>query len=74
VRWRRSAGTVAAWETDAPAAFLEVPTGPDCCMSPSNDGYPLIVPREGKRVRLLTRKRHDWTIIESALRLRERHS
>ena len=41
-----------------------------------HDGYRLIVQREGKRVRLLTRNGHDWSnryplIVEAALRNRQ---
>jgi hypothetical protein len=31
------------------------------CTKSSHDGYRLLVVRDGKRVRLLTRNGHDWT-------------
>ena len=54
-----------------PARGTEVPAGPDWFHEIKHDGYRLIVQREGKRVRLLTRNGHDWTdryplIIEPA--------
>jgi ATP-dependent DNA ligase len=54
----------------------KVPAGPDWLHEIKHDGYRLIVHREGKRVRLLTRRGYDWSgryplIIEAALRLRK---
>src|SRR5256714_10667177 len=54
-----------------PTRGTEVPSGPDWFHEIKHDGYRLIVQREGKRVRLLTRNGHDWTdryplIIEPA--------
>ena len=58
-----------------PTRGAEVPAGPDWLHEIKHDGYRLIVQREGKRVRLLTRNGHDWTdrysfIVEAALRNR----
>src|SRR5437868_10944910 len=59
-----------------PTRGTEVPAGPDWFHEIKHDGYRLIVQREGKRVRLLTRRGYDWSdryplIIEAALRLRK---
>src|SRR3954454_8757362 len=53
-------------------AGSEFPAGPDWFYEIKHDGYRLIVQREGKRVRMLTRNGHDWTnrFVESALRNR----
>src|SRR5215208_2153459 len=40
---------------------LAVPAGPDWLDEIKHDGYRLIVQREGKRVRLLTRRGYDWS-------------
>src|SRR5256714_3412944 len=58
------------------ARGIKVPSGPDWLHEIEQDGYRLIVQREGKRVRLLTRRGYDWSdryplIIEAALRLRK---
>src|SRR3954454_19257471 len=55
-----------------PTRGTEVPSGPDWLHEIKHDGYRLIVQREGKRVRMLTRNGHDWTnrFVESALRNR----
>jgi bifunctional non-homologous end joining protein LigD len=50
--------------------------GPDWLHEIKHDGYRLIVQREGKRLRLLTRRGYDWSdrcplIVQSALRLRK---
>src|SRR5712675_3645918 len=37
------------------------PSGPDWVHEIKHDGYRLIVRREGKAVRLFTRRGHDWT-------------
>src|SRR6478672_6551247 len=52
----------------------KVPAGPDWFHEIKHDGYRLIVQREGKRVRLLTRRGYDWSdryplIVQAALRL-----
>src|SRR5438874_963736 len=57
-------------------AGSEFPAGPDRFPEIKHDGYRLIVQREGKRVRLLTRRGYDWSdryplITEAALRLRK---
>src|SRR3954466_7409942 len=59
-----------------PTPRPEVPSGPDWIHEIKHDGYRLIVQREGKRVRLLTRRGYDWSdryplITEAALRLRK---
>jgi len=59
-----------------PTRRAEVPAGPDWFHEIKHDGYRLIVQREGKRVRLLTRRGYDWSdryplIVEAALRLRK---
>src|SRR5438309_379018 len=56
-----------------PTRGTEVPSGPDWLHEIKYDGYRLLVQREGKRVRLLTRSGYDWTdryplIGEAALR------
>jgi bifunctional non-homologous end joining protein LigD len=59
-----------------PTRGTEVPAGPDWLHEIKHDGYRLIVQREGKRVRLLTRRGYDWSdryplIVEAARRLRK---
>ena len=59
-----------------PTRGTEVPAGPDWFHEIKHDGYRLIVQREGKRVRLLTRRGYDWSdryplIVKAALRLRK---
>jgi bifunctional non-homologous end joining protein LigD len=59
-----------------PTRGTEVPSGPDWFHEIKHDGYRLIVQREGKRVRLLTRRGYDWSdryplIVQGALRLRK---
>jgi bifunctional non-homologous end joining protein LigD len=59
-----------------PTRGTEVPAGPDWFHEVKHDGYRLIVQREGKRVRLLTRRGYDWSdrypmIVEAARRLRK---
>src|SRR3954451_7543895 len=59
-----------------PTRGTKVPAGPDWIHEVKYDGYRLLVVRDGKRVRLLTRNGHDWTtryplIVESALRNRQ---
>jgi bifunctional non-homologous end joining protein LigD len=58
-----------------PTRGTEVPAGPDWFHEIKHDGYRLIVQREGKRVRLLSRRGYDWSdryplITQAALRLR----
>jgi ATP-dependent DNA ligase len=60
-----------------PTRGTKVPGGPDWFHEIKHDGYRLIVQREGRRVRLLTRHGYDWSdryplIVQSALRLRKR--
>jgi ATP-dependent DNA ligase len=59
-----------------PTRGTEVPSGADWFHEIKHDGYRLIVQREGKRVRLLTRRGYDWSdryplIVQAALRLRK---
>jgi ATP-dependent DNA ligase len=59
-----------------PTRGTKVPAGPDRFHEIKHDGYRLIVQREGKRVRLLTRRGYDWSdryplIVQAALRLRK---
>ena len=58
------------WRASTPSAFVEpclptpstrVPVGPDWVHEIKHDGYRLIVRRDGKRVRLFTRRGYDWT-------------
>jgi ATP-dependent DNA ligase len=65
------------FEPCIPGRALKVPVGADWIHEIKNDGYRLIVQREGKRVRLFTRGGHDWTkrfpwIAEVALRDRSK--
>jgi bifunctional non-homologous end joining protein LigD len=58
-----------------PTKSTSIPNGPDWIHEIKHDGYRLIVHREGKRVRLLTRGGYDWAhryplIVEAALRNR----
>jgi bifunctional non-homologous end joining protein LigD len=58
-----------------PTRGTKVPSRPDWLHEVKHDGYRLIVQRAGKRVRLFTRKGHDWSdryplIVEAALRIR----
>src|ERR1700710_2398101 len=67
--------TKPAFEPCLPTPAKQVPSGPDWLHEIKHDGYRLIVQRDGKRVRLYTRKGHDWTdryplIVEAALRNR----
>ena len=64
-----------AFEPCIPTRGTTVPTGPEWIHEIKHDGYRLIVQRDGKRVRLLTRNGHDWSdrfplITEAALRNR----
>jgi ATP-dependent DNA ligase len=59
-----------------PTRATEVPAGPDWFHEIKHDGYRLMVQREGKRVRLFTRRGYDWSdryplITQAALRLRK---
>jgi bifunctional non-homologous end joining protein LigD len=44
-----------------PTPAAKPPSGPDWVHEIKHDGYRLIVRREGKTVRLFTRRGHDWT-------------
>jgi len=62
-----------------PTRGTEVPSGPDWFHEIKHDGYRLIVQREGKRVRLLTRRGYDWSdrhplITQAALSSAKTHS
>jgi bifunctional non-homologous end joining protein LigD len=64
-----------AFEPCIPTRGTKVPAGSDWIHEIKHDGYRLIVVREGKRVRLLTRNGYDWSdryplIVEAALRNR----
>jgi bifunctional non-homologous end joining protein LigD len=57
-----------------PTRGTEVPSGLDWFHEIKHDGYRLIVQREGKRVRLFTRRGYDWSdryplITQAAVRL-----
>jgi ATP-dependent DNA ligase len=61
-----------------PTAGNAVPARPEWLHEIKYDGYRLIVVREDKRVRLITRNGHDWSgrfpwIVESALKNRQKH-
>jgi ATP-dependent DNA ligase len=61
-----------------PTAGKTVPGRPEWLHEVKYDGYRLIVVREDKRVRLITRNGHDWSgrypwIVESALKNRLKH-
>jgi len=64
-----------AFEPCIPTRGTKVPAGPDWYHEVKQDGYRLIVQRDGKRVRLFTRNGYDWSdryplITEAALRIR----
>src|SRR3954452_386260 len=59
-----------------PTRATKVPTGPDWFHEIKHDGFRLIVQREGKRVRLFTRRGYDWSdrypmIVNAALKIRK---
>jgi bifunctional non-homologous end joining protein LigD len=61
-----------------PTAGKTVPARPEWVHEVKYDGYRLIVVREDKRIRLITRNGHDWSsrypwIVESALKNRKKH-
>jgi bifunctional non-homologous end joining protein LigD len=58
-----------------PTRGTKVPSHPDWIHEVKQDGYRLIVSRDGDRVRLYTRNGYDWTsryplIVEAARRIR----
>jgi bifunctional non-homologous end joining protein LigD len=62
-----------AFEPCIPTRGTKVPAGTDWLHEIKQDGYRLIVQREGKRVRLFTRNGYDWAdrypwIVEAALK------
>jgi bifunctional non-homologous end joining protein LigD len=64
------------FEPCIPTRGVKVPAGPDWIHKVKCDGYRVIVQREDKRVRLLTRNGHDWNdryplIVEAALKNRQ---
>jgi bifunctional non-homologous end joining protein LigD len=64
-----------AFEPCLPSRGTKVPAGDEWLHEIKQDGYRLIVQREGKRVRLFTKNGHDWTtryprIVEAALKNR----
>ncbi|RZN12153.1 DNA ligase [Bradyrhizobium genosp. SA-3] len=59
-------------------AGKQVPSGPDWIHEVKHDGYRMLVIREDKRVRLLSRNGSDWTkrypwIADAALKNRQKH-
>src|SRR5918996_6509476 len=64
-----------AFEPCIPTRSPTVPTGSAWLHEIKHDGYRLIVRREGKRVRLFTRRGYDWShrfplIVDAALRIK----
>jgi hypothetical protein len=55
-----------------PTLAAKPPTGPDWVHEIKHDGYRLIVRRDGKAVRLFTRRGYDWTDRYPARRHRRR--
>jgi bifunctional non-homologous end joining protein LigD len=64
MRWRRSLSN------GFPAGFIEpclptngrtVPAGPEWCYEIKHDGFRFICRRERDRVRVFSRRGHDWT-------------
>jgi bifunctional non-homologous end joining protein LigD len=60
-----------------PTAGNKPPTGPEWVHEIKFDGYRLLVRRDGERVRLFTRRGHDWTktyprIVDAARKLKAR--
>jgi bifunctional non-homologous end joining protein LigD len=60
-----------------PSLAHKPPFGPDWVHEIKHDGYRLIVRRDGKAVRLFTRRGHDWTdrypaVAAAAAKLRAR--
>ncbi|WFU37562.1 RNA ligase family protein [Bradyrhizobium sp. CB82] len=67
-----------AYELCLATAGKQVPAGPDWIHEVKHDGYQMLVIREDKRVRLLSRNGSDWTqrypwIAEAALKNRQKH-
>ncbi|MCK1424588.1 MULTISPECIES: RNA ligase family protein [unclassified Bradyrhizobium] len=67
-----------AYELCLATAGKQVPSGPDWLHEVKHDGYRMLVIREDKRVRLLSRNGTDWTkryswIAEAALKNRQKH-
>jgi len=67
-----------AYELCLAAAAKQVPSGPDWIHEVKHDGYRMLVVRNDKRVRLLSRNGLDWTkrfpwIAEAALNNRQKH-
>jgi bifunctional non-homologous end joining protein LigD len=61
-----------------PTKADKVPAGPDWLHEVKYDGYRMMVIRDQDRVRLISRGGHDWSkhfplIVESALKLRQKH-
>jgi bifunctional non-homologous end joining protein LigD len=55
-RFTYLAGMLRKYQPCIPTRGTQVPAGPDWFHEIKHDGYRLIVQREGKRVRLLTRR------------------
>ncbi|WP_371259246.1 RNA ligase family protein [Bradyrhizobium sp. WSM1743] len=67
-----------AYELCLATAGRQVPSGPDWIHEVKHDGYRMLVVREDKSVRLLSRNGSDWTrrypwIAEAALKNRQKH-
>ena len=65
-----------AFDPCIPTRATKVPDRPEWLHEIKHDGYRLIVQREGKRVRVLTRNGYHWSrryplIVEAALRNRQ---
>jgi ATP-dependent DNA ligase len=65
----------APFPTLHPIRATKVPTSPDWIHEVKQDGFRLIVQRDGERVRLFTRNGYDWSsryplIVEAARRIR----
>lgn len=50
-----------AFEPCIPTPAKAVPASADWIHEIKHDGYRLIIPREGERVRLFTRNGYDWS-------------
>jgi bifunctional non-homologous end joining protein LigD len=77
VQWRNQSRVIPApgfIEPCLPTLWPKPPAGPLWLHEIKHDGYRLLIRRDGKRVRIYTRRGADWTkrfplIVEAALRL-----